>query len=90
MVESLRGTQDDVVQHGACLGLGIACLGSEDAEVFEEIKNVLYIDNAVAGEAAGLALGLVFAGSGTQPGVGVPMVLISGRLAAERIVGPVK
>jgi phytoene desaturase len=33
---------------------------------------------------------VVFAGSGTQPGVGVPMVLISGRLAAERIVGPVK
>jgi phytoene desaturase len=33
---------------------------------------------------------VVFAGSGTQPGVGVPMVLISGRLAAERIVGLVK
>jgi phytoene desaturase len=30
---------------------------------------------------------VVFTGSGTQPGVGVPMVLISGRLAAERIVG---
>jgi phytoene desaturase len=30
---------------------------------------------------------IVFVGSGTQPGVGVPMVLISGRLAAERIVG---
>ena len=31
---------------------------------------------------------VVFAGSGTQPGVGVPMVLVSGRLAAERITGP--
>lgn len=30
---------------------------------------------------------VVFTGSGTRPGVGVPMVLISGRLAAERIVG---
>jgi phytoene desaturase len=29
--------------------------------------------------------GLVFAGSGTVPGVGVPMVLISGKLAATRI-----
>jgi phytoene desaturase len=30
---------------------------------------------------------VVFVGSGTQPGVGVPMVLISGRLAAARILG---
>jgi phytoene desaturase len=30
---------------------------------------------------------VVFTGSGTQPGVGVPMVLISGRLAAQRITG---
>ncbi|MEQ7124373.1 phytoene desaturase family protein [Actinopolymorpha sp. B11F2] len=29
--------------------------------------------------------GLVFAGSSTVPGVGVPMVLISGRLAAQRV-----
>ncbi|WAL46667.1 phytoene desaturase family protein [Rhodococcus pyridinivorans] len=32
---------------------------------------------------------LVLAGSGTTPGVGVPTVLISGRLAAERISGGV-
>ena len=31
--------------------------------------------------------GVVFTGSGTRPGVGVPMVLLSGRLAAERITG---
>jgi phytoene desaturase len=30
---------------------------------------------------------VVFVGSGTQPGVGVPMVLISGKLAAARVVG---
>ena len=30
---------------------------------------------------------LVFCGSNTQPGVGVPMVLLSGKLAAERIIG---
>ncbi|HEX2384263.1 MAG TPA: phytoene desaturase family protein [Acidimicrobiales bacterium] len=34
------------------------------------------------------APGLVFAGSGTVPGVGVPMVLLSGKLAAERIGRP--
>jgi phytoene desaturase len=30
---------------------------------------------------------LVYTGSNTQPGVGVPMVLVSGRLAAQRITG---
>jgi phytoene desaturase len=30
---------------------------------------------------------VVRAGSGTRPGVGIPMVLLSGRLAAERITG---
>lgn len=29
--------------------------------------------------------GLVFAGSGTVPGVGIPMVLVSGKLAARRV-----
>ncbi|MDP9182731.1 MAG: phytoene desaturase family protein [Actinomycetota bacterium] len=33
------------------------------------------------------AEGVVLTGSGTRPGVGVPMVLLSGRLAAERITG---
>jgi phytoene desaturase len=27
----------------------------------------------------------VFTGSGTVPGIGVPMVLISGKLAAQRV-----
>jgi phytoene desaturase len=31
------------------------------------------------------APGLFFAGSGTVPGVGVPMVIVSGKLAAERV-----
>src|SRR5207253_10705537 len=33
------------------------------------------------------APGVVFVGSGTVPGVGVPMVLLSGRLAADRAEG---
>jgi phytoene desaturase len=38
------------------------------------------------GNAAAGVPGLWFAGMGTVPGVGVPMVLISGRLAAERLL----
>ncbi|GAA2975073.1 phytoene desaturase family protein [Streptomyces enissocaesilis] len=33
---------------------------------------------------------IVLAGAGTHPGVGIPMALISGRLAAERVTGPVR
>ncbi|MFT6392493.1 MAG: phytoene desaturase, partial [Ilumatobacter sp.] len=29
--------------------------------------------------------GLIFTGSSTLPGVGVPMVLVSGKLAAQRV-----
>ena len=55
-----------MVQHGACLGLGIAGLGNNDPEVFEVMKNIMYTDGAISGEAAGLALGLLFVGSGTD------------------------
>ena len=66
IMEFLQNTQNEVIQHGACLGLGIAGIGSEDTAMFEEIKNILYNDNAISGEAAGLAMGLLFAGTGTE------------------------
>jgi hypothetical protein len=34
--------------------------------VYEELKNVLFQDSAVAGEAAGYAMGLVMLGSGSE------------------------
>lgn len=66
LLQSLRASQQEVVQHGACLGLGLTLLGSCDTEAFEDIKNILYSDNAISGSAAGIALGLLFAGSGTE------------------------
>ncbi|MQL85616.1 hypothetical protein Taro_018134 [Colocasia esculenta] len=61
--ESLRNTSSEVIQHGACLGLGLAALGTRDEEIYEDIKNVLYIDSAVAGEAAGISMGLLMVGT---------------------------
>jgi len=58
--------REQVTQHGACLGLGLAALGTGDEEAFEDLKGVLYTDSAVAGEAAGLALGLLCVGSATE------------------------
>ena len=45
---------------------GLASLGTADEEVYDDLKNVLYTDSAVAGEAAGLGMGLLMAGSGTE------------------------
>ena len=67
LLQSLRSFYCcQVTQHGACLGLGLAALGSADEEVTEEVKNVLYTDSAVAGEAAGIALGLVNVGTASE------------------------
>ncbi|KAL0575818.1 proteasome regulatory particle base subunit [Marasmius crinis-equi] len=61
--EALRAAQGEIVQHGAALGLGIAAMGSKNQETFEDLKNVLFGDSAVAGEAAGYAMGLIMLGT---------------------------
>ncbi len=55
---------NEVVQHGACLGLGLAAVGTGKEELFEDLKQTLYSDNAVAGEAAALSIGLLLLGAG--------------------------
>ncbi|PKA62417.1 26S proteasome non-ATPase regulatory subunit 2 1A [Apostasia shenzhenica] len=64
--ESLQNTGSEVIQHGACLALGLAALGTAAEDICEEVKNVLYTDSAVAGEAAGISLGLLMAGTGSD------------------------
>jgi len=66
LLESLRNAgSNETVQHGACLGLGLAAMATEDAALYDELKGVLYNDSAIAGEAAALAMGLVLTGSGS-------------------------
>ncbi|XP_017633700.1 26S proteasome non-ATPase regulatory subunit 1 homolog A-like [Gossypium arboreum] len=64
--DSLRNTNVEVIQHGACLGLGLAALGTADEEIYEDIKSVLYTDSAVAGEAAGISIGLLMVGTASE------------------------
>ena len=62
-------TGDEVVRHGACLGLGLTMMGTADEDVFAALMNVLDPTNgpgAVSGEAAGIALGLVMIGRGPE------------------------
>jgi len=61
--------------------------GMEQGAPFAAAHSFLQTGPFRPGNLAPKVEGVVFAGSGTQPGVGVPMVLISGRLAAERIIG---
>jgi len=64
--EAIRNAgSSEPVLHGACLGLGLAAMGSCDMGIYEQLKEVLFQDNAVAGEAAALAIGLVMLGSGS-------------------------
>jgi len=55
---------NEVISHGAALGVGLTSLGSGDLDVVNELKELLYTDSAVAGEAASIAMGMVLVGSG--------------------------
>lgn len=45
------------------MGLGLAAMGTARQDIYEELKNNLYKDDAVTGEAAGIAIGLVMLGT---------------------------
>ncbi|KAJ1475052.1 armadillo-type protein, partial [Baffinella frigidus] len=65
--EALRNANNnETIQHGACLGLGLAGMASGNEELYEDLRVVLFSDNAVAGEAAGLAMGLVMLGTSSE------------------------
>ncbi|CAM9153706.1 unnamed protein product [Pylaiella littoralis] len=55
---------NETVQHGACLGLGLAAMSTGGADLYEDLKNTLYMDSANAGEAAAYAIGLTMLGKG--------------------------
>jgi 26S proteasome regulatory subunit N2 len=61
--DTLKAAQGEVVQHGAALGLGIAVMGGKNAEAYDDLKQTLFTDSAVAGEAAGYAMGLIMLGT---------------------------
>ncbi|KAK3674975.1 proteasome regulatory particle base subunit [Recurvomyces mirabilis] len=59
-----KETQEEVVQHGGALGLGVAGMATGSEQLYEDLKNVLYQDSAINGEAVGTAMGLVMLGTG--------------------------
>lgn len=64
LLDELHNSQsNEVLQHGACLGLGLVAMATSDEAIYEELKQTLYTDTAVAGEAAAYGIGLVMVGS---------------------------
>jgi 26S proteasome regulatory subunit N2 len=69
-LEYLKGqfneAQEEVIQHGGALGLGIAGMATGSEPIYENLKGVLYTDSALNGEAVGLAMGLIMLGTGNE------------------------
>jgi 26S proteasome regulatory subunit N2 len=62
--EQFNEAQEEVIQHGGALGLGIAGMATGNQEIYDSLRTVLYTDSALNGEAVGLAMGLINLGTG--------------------------
>ncbi|KAI8062416.1 armadillo-type protein [Gongronella butleri] len=67
--KALKDTNREVIQHGASLGLGVAGMATDNQDIYNDLKDTLCTDSAVAGEAAGLAMGLVMLGTGSEQAI---------------------
>ncbi|XP_030370099.1 26S proteasome non-ATPase regulatory subunit 1 [Scaptodrosophila lebanonensis] len=63
LLQQLKEAQNENIRHGGCLGLGLAAMGTHRQDLYEQLKFNLYQDDAVTGEAAGIAMGMVMLGS---------------------------
>jgi len=63
LLNQLKDATDEQNRHGGCLALGLAAMGTARSDIYEQLKSNLYLDDAVAGEAAGIAMGLVMLGT---------------------------
>eukprot|EP00795_Rhopilema_esculentum_P016345 gene16345-7737_t len=85
LLQQLKGATSDMVRHGGCLGLGLAAMGTQRQDVYEQLKFNLYQDDAVTGEGAGIAMGLVMLGSKNAQAI-EEMVLYSKETQHEKIL----
>ncbi|XP_075535921.1 regulatory particle non-ATPase 2 [Dermacentor variabilis] len=70
LLSQLRDATNEIVRHGGSLGLGLAAMSTHREDIYEQLKHTLYQDDAVAGEAAGIAMGLVMLGSNSHSTLG--------------------
>lgn len=79
LMAQLKDAQNENVRHGGCLGLGLAAMGTHRSDIYEQLKFNLYQDDAVTGEAAGIAMGSVMLGSKAEQAIS-DMVSVSTKL----------
>lgn len=85
LTEQFKDTQEEVVQHGGALGLGVAGMATGSEDHYEALKAVLYSDSAINGEAVGLAMGLVMLGTGNTQAL-EDMIVYAHETQHEKIV----
>ncbi|KAL9107824.1 MAG: hypothetical protein Q9227_007339 [Pyrenula ochraceoflavens] len=83
--DHFKKSSEEVVSHGAALGLGVAGMATADEGIYEELKTTLYTDSAINGEAVGLAMGLIMLGSGNLKALG-DMIQYAHETQHEKIV----
>lgn len=76
---------NEAIRHGACLGLGLAAMGTNREDIYNQLKFFLYQDDAITGEAAGIAMGLVMLGSNSLKAV-TDMVSYAAETQHEKIL----
>lgn len=69
LMAQLKDAQNENVRHGGCLGLGLAAMGTHRSDIYEQLKFNLFQDDAVTGEAAGIAMGSVMLGSKSETAI---------------------
>ncbi|KAG6003191.1 hypothetical protein E4U21_002268 [Claviceps maximensis] len=62
--DQIGQAEEEVIQHGGALGLGIAGMATGDSEIFGKLRDILFQDSALNGEAVGLSMGLIMLGTG--------------------------
>lgn len=50
LLGQLKDASTDIVRHGACLGLGLAAMGTDREDIYEQLKLNMLQDEAVTGE----------------------------------------
>jgi len=68
-IQTSDSLQKTVIQHGACLGLGVAGMATGNSDIYGDLMKVLKENDASAGEAAGLAMGLVMLGTADETSI---------------------